>query len=70
VLYAANMGDLVAIDISTPENAKVLSRIENAFPIYNYPELTGVRFECPDASKGFIVGWEKITEEKNAECYR
>jgi hypothetical protein len=70
ILYAANMGDLIAIDISAPENAKVLSRTENVFPVFNYPDFTGVRFECPDASKGIVVGWERITDEKNAECYR
>ncbi len=69
-LYADNLTDLVVIDMSDAKNAKLIKRIENTFPVKNYPDFLNVRFECPDASKGVIVGWERITDGANAKCYR
>lgn len=70
ILYADSYIDLVAIDISDPNNPVEIDRLENAFPNvlppmedYSYP-VYGLDF-----SKGVVVGWETrdVTEvvEKN-----
>jgi hypothetical protein len=68
-LYADNADDLVAIDISNPFQAKVVKRIEKSFPYPYYPPQRGVRFECPDPAKGYVVRWE-LTELTNPKCSR
>jgi len=58
-LYANNFVDLVTIDISDLDNVRVVSRQENfyesppAFP----PSYRGP-FECYDAARGPLLGWE------------
>jgi hypothetical protein len=69
VLYADNATDLVALDITNPQQVQVLNRVENVFPYASYPPQTGVRFECVDQSRGVVVGWEKTTLE-NPRCRR
>jgi hypothetical protein len=69
VLYADNATDLVALDITNPQQVQVLNRVENVFPYASYPPATGVQFECVDKTKGVVVGWEKATLE-NARCRR
>lgn len=70
VLYADNGVDFVALDISDPQNVRVLKRIENAFPQQNFPLVSNVYFECPDAKKGSVlVRWEKVRMSK-PRCYR
>lgn len=70
-LYANNLSDLVAIDISDLDNIRVLSRVENAFPGNGAPlpdDYFGF-FECPEPNMGAIVGWaEKVLERP--ECWR
>ncbi|MCB0553426.1 MAG: hypothetical protein KDD02_07730 [Phaeodactylibacter sp.] len=72
VLYANNLTDLVALDISEIDNVRVLSRVENAFP-----DLAGASvpndyvgfFECPDPNMGVVIGWsEEIIREP--QCWR
>ncbi len=72
VLYADNMEDLVAIDISDMQNPTLVKRVESVYKLPNqhYPENLPFQtyFECPDPSKGFIVGW--IPDEiENPKCY-
>ncbi len=69
VLYADNGLDLIAIDISNQESAKLIKRIEKVFPISSYPPAQNVKFECVDESKGVVLGW-KLTEIENPKCYR
>ncbi len=69
VLYADNATDLVALDISNPQQVQVLNRVENVFPYASFPPETGVRFECVDKSKGVVVGWEKTTVGET-RCWR
>ena len=60
VLYADNISDLISIDIFDPNNIKLLERINDVIPSQSlYPLEQGVYFECPDPSKGTIVGWEQ-----------
>ena len=70
-LYANNLSDLVAIDISDLDDIRVLSRVQNAFPGQGAP-LPGDYFgffECPDPNMGAIIGWtEKVLERP--QCWR
>jgi hypothetical protein len=67
-LYADNGEDLLAIDISSGKNAKVLKRIEKSFPYPYTPPMRGVKFECPDPAKGYIVDW-KLIEMSEPNCF-
>ena len=71
-LYADNLEDLVAIDISDRENPQLISRIEDVyetpsqrFPI-NMPYHT--YFECVDPNKGYVVGWVPA-ELNDPDCW-
>jgi hypothetical protein len=61
ILYADNAIDLVAIDISSPNNPAIRKRVENAFPEIVSPE----GYIPHEFSKGkrpdgtVIVGWER-----------
>lgn len=75
-VYTNNFSDLVVIDINNIQNVHEVSRVENVFPdlALQYPQkdagnFSPVYFECPDPSKGVIVGWkEKLI--KNPKCWR
>jgi len=70
ILYADQASDLLAIDISNPENVKVASRVKDVFPFGSqYPQQEGTYFECPDPSKGLVIGWEYTTLQ-SPKCYR
>jgi hypothetical protein len=71
ILYADNAPDLIALNIANPLNVRVVKRIEKAFPspYTNYPNQYGVRFECPDPSKGVVLRWEQAPVA-NPQCYR
>lgn len=73
-LYADNLTDMVAIDISTPNNARVVKRLPNMFPfvVTGYPSATNTYFECVDQTKGTVVGWEQMTLDSKAlpNCFR
>lgn len=68
LLYADNGRDFVVLDISNPLDIQLIKRIENAFPIQQNPPYLGY-FECVDASKGVVVGWEKVKMNR-PHCYR
>ncbi len=61
IMYADNMTDLVAIDISDIQNIQVVKRISNIYPEYGmfHPEQVDCYFECVDTTKGFVLRWEK-----------
>ncbi|GAA4395845.1 hypothetical protein GCM10023187_03280 [Nibrella viscosa] len=69
ILYANNITDLVALDISNLQQIRVTKRLENMFPYTAYPAERGVRFECADPAKGVVVRWESA-ELMNPKCYR
>jgi len=70
LLYADQGANLLAIDISDLNNIKVASTIKDVFPFGSkYPPSEGSYFECPDPSKGLVVGWE-LTTLQNPKCYR
>jgi LVIVD repeat len=74
-IYTNNLSDLVVIDISNPNNVHEVSRVTGVFPdlALQYPSKTNstgtIYFECPDPSKGLVVGWKKQII-KNPKCWR
>lgn len=59
-LYTNNYSDIVVMNIADPNNAQLISRVNNAFKL-NTAELPPEKgyFQCVDSTKGVIVGWEK-----------
>lgn len=72
IMYADNLDDLIAIDISDRANPTVVKRIEGVYELPNqkYPENMNWRtwFECVDPDKGYVVGWVPATLE-NPDCF-
>ncbi len=69
-LYADNASDLVVFDISNATAPQFLKRVPDVIPVKNYPDLVQIYFDCPDATKGKIVGWEKYNTKVRPRCYR
>ncbi|NJO03673.1 MAG: hypothetical protein HC880_20140 [Bacteroidia bacterium] len=69
ILYADNVTDLLVIDISDLNDIRLTKRIENAFPNKQFPPVINTHFECVDASRGVVTGWE-WTELENPKCQR
>ena len=71
ILYADNITDLVAIDISDLEAIKVTSRLKGLYSVdkKDYPEGYSGYFECVDPTKGIVIGWEDAILE-NPGCLR
>ncbi|MCB9283748.1 MAG: hypothetical protein H6563_06695 [Lewinellaceae bacterium] len=69
ILYADNVTDLVAIDISNLDNIVLLKRIEGLYPEVDQlaPEAYEGYFECVDPTKGAVVGWETALLD-NPQC--
>lgn len=70
-LFANNVRDLVAIDISTLDSVRVVDRQRDAFQIIgvNFPEGYVGFFECVDPELGEVVGWYETTLIK-PQCWR
>ncbi len=64
-LYADSYIDLVALDISNPQNVTVINRVENALP--NRVYTNGY---YADATKGVVTDWTEkmVTEKLNGDC--
>ncbi len=71
VLYADNLMDLVAFDISDFNNITMVKRIKDVYPLENqmYPDFATGYFECADTSKGYIIRWE-LRELDKPKCFR
>lgn len=74
-VYTNNLADLVVVDISNISNVQVKSRIESVFPdliLQSPPALNNGQttyFECPDAAKGVVIGWQQTTVNK-PKCWK
>lgn len=74
-IYSNNISDLVVIDVRDLNNVREVSRTEGVFPdlAFQYPPKNSasgiIYFECPDPSKGVIIGWDKQTI-KTPKCWR
>lgn len=64
ILYADSFIDLVAIDISNPDQPVEIDRIKGAFPNVLPPFDFGIPVYGLDFTKGVVVGWEEkeVTE--------
>ena len=66
ILYADSYVDLVAIDISDPDAAFEVDRIENIFeysiPWFDIDVIWGIDYyEEVDEDQGVVIGWDKTT---------
>ena len=73
ILYINQYTTVLAIDVNDIQNIQVISRQgtilrENEFES-DVPPVTGYYFECPDSSKGEVIGWQLTTIE-DPKCYR
>lgn len=70
-LYADNLTDLIAIDISNLSSVTVTKRLKDIYPIDNqmYPSFATGYFECADTANGYVIRWEKKKLE-NPKCFR
>jgi hypothetical protein len=74
-IYTNNMSDLVVIDMNNINNLHEVSRVKNVFPdlALQYPpksaQFAKIFFECPDPSKGVIIGWV-AKNINNPKCWR
>ena len=74
-IYSNNFSDLVVIDINNLNSIREVSRTAGVFPdlALQYPpksSASGITyFECPDPSKGIIIGWKKQTLN-HPKCWR
>lgn len=61
ILFADNFTDIVALNISNPNNITIVKRIENVINASNsyYPENYSGYFECVDTTQGYVSGWEE-----------
>lgn len=65
VLYADSYIDMVALDITNPQNVTVLSRVQDAMPYELY--YNGY---VADPAKGVVKEWKSVqkTEKMNTDC--
>jgi len=68
MLYADNITDMIIVDISNPATPVYKNRIRNVFPVQLFPAEFGA-FECVDAEKGLVIGWEK-TKLTDPKCFK
>jgi hypothetical protein len=72
ILYADNLEDLVALNISDINNPTLVKHIQDVYkePNQFYPENLPfyTYFECADPDKGYVIGWIPGMI-KNPECY-
>jgi hypothetical protein len=68
-LYVNHLQDLVALNITNFNTPLELSRIKQDAWVNKVPPGTGRYFECPDDSKGRVVGWQ-LTTLNNPTCFR
>jgi hypothetical protein len=59
------------LNLSNIASPQVVNRVADAFPPVDqsYPPITRGYFECPDASKGIVIGWEEKLVQ-NPKCRR
>jgi hypothetical protein len=65
ILYADSYVDLVALDISDPENIQVVSRVTDVFPVWNSNLAAGQQI---DPGKGIITDWKQSRTTQISDC--
>ena len=63
ILIANNYNDIVSIDLSNLNSIALVNRTKDVFKANQgiVPNESNVFFECPDETKGVVIGWEKKT---------
>lgn len=71
IMYANNVQDLIAIDISNYINIEITKRLENVYAPDSdkFPAFYSGYFECVDERNGVVIDWEQATLE-NPKCRR
>ena len=71
IMYADNVGDLIAIDITNIDQPVVVKRLPNAQSLGagGFPEFYEGWFECVDEDLGVVIGWEETLLE-DPKCWR
>lgn len=69
ILYANNLTDLIALDITDWNALQELSRFRQDYWSVALPPRNEAYFECVDNAKGVVIGWEE-TILQNPKCYR
>ncbi|MEE4196086.1 MAG: hypothetical protein V2I54_00450 [Bacteroidales bacterium] len=71
LLFADSYIDLVALEISEPENIHIAARKKGIFPHKLPPSDKNYRIDEVDFTKGIVVGWElqKVTKEVDQKTY-
>lgn len=60
--------DLVAIEVSVPNDPIVADRMENVFEEILPPLPPNSQYERPDPEKGIVIGWDRSTTKKFGPC--
>jgi hypothetical protein len=68
-LYANNYNDLIAIPLNALSTDMTIGRVANVWKQMDYPTSRGqsTYFECPDPTKGAVVGWRQA-KINNPKC--
>lgn len=71
ILYANNVNDLVAIDISDWTDLKIVDRLTDIYSVTgsDFPQGYQGFFECVNPDLGQVVGWFETTI-RQPECWR
>lgn len=61
-LFTNTYNDLLVLDVANLQQIKILQRAGNAFSLQSLeiPPKSGY-FECVDASRGIVIGWQEAT---------
>jgi hypothetical protein len=66
-LYADNYNDLVIIPLKELPAVTHVGRVPGAWSRKDFPPFRSAYFECPDPSKGTVIGWT-LTKVDNPKC--
>ncbi|SFO60856.1 Uncharacterized conserved protein [Chitinophaga sp. YR627] len=66
-LYADNYNDLVIIPLKELPSLTHVGRVPGAWSRKDFPPFRSAYFECPDPSKGTVIGWT-LTKVDNPKC--
>lgn len=71
ILYANNVNDLVALDISDLSDLKIVERLANVYEVTgsDFPENYEGFFDCVNPDLGQVVGWFETTL-REPQCWR
>lgn len=69
VMFLEMGNTLMSVVLNDLETVTVLETKNGYFKIPEFPSQVGVQFECYDANKGYLLGWQ-ADSIVNPKCYR